>query len=333
MACPPSQIPDFINGKMPPAKPAKLPLFARMPPAVFPAIFGGLGLVLGWRKGVGMFVLPIGFIDLFAGAMAILAAFALIGYAVKIGRRPSVVLEELMILPGRTGLAAMVLSIYLLALLFAPYLGGMLGLLYLGLGLHAVLIVLLIRQFTIGAKEQARVTPAWQLSFTGPIVGAFAALTFERDGLAVALFWPSLASALIIWGISLDQFRRASVPPPLRPLLMIHLSPAALLGLVATGLGYHTLAMIFAVLSVVLIAVFTAAGRWLTVDGFSPFWSAFTFPLAGTATFWITLGGAWAMPGALLLIVATLTTFPIMFRILKMWSKGQLAIKSNASTA
>lgn len=333
MACPPSQIPDFINGKMPPAKPAKLPLFSRMPPAIFPSLFGGLGVMLGWRKGVGMFALPAGFAEMFAGAMAILAVFALVAYGMKLWRRPGVVLEELTILPGRTGLAAMVLVTYLLSIILQPYTAAAIGLMYLGLALHVALIALLIRQFVWGAKEQARVTPAWQLSFTGPIVGALAALNFGLPGLAVVLFWPALISALLIWGISIDQFRRASVPAPLRPLLVIHLAPAALLGQVALGLGYTTMAMVFAVVSVLLLATFIAAVRWLTVDGFSAFWSAFTFPVAATATFWIGFGGVWAMPGALLLIAATLITFPILFRLLKMWAKGQLAAKSNAATA
>ena len=333
MACPPSQVPDFINGVIPPAKPAKLPVFARMPPAIFPPLFGALGVVLGWRKGISMFGLPTGLAEMVAGAVAVLFAFALIGYGVKLWRRPSVVRDELTILPGRTGLAAMVLAVYLLSMVLAPYTGLAIGGLYLGLGLHVALIGLLLRQFLRGAREQARVTPAWQLSFTGPIVGAMAALVFDLPGLALVLFWWSLVSAVLIWGISLDQFRRASVPAPLRPLLVIHLSPAALLGLVALGLGYETLALIFAAVTVGLLAVFILAARWLTEAGFSAFWSAFTFPVAGTATLWLTMNGGWAVPGALLLIAATLMTFPILFRLLKMWAKGQLAVKSNAATA
>ncbi len=325
-------------------KHAKLPLFARVPVAIFPVLFGAMGVVLGWRRAAALIGGEgvAGLVEMVAGAALVLFGFALIGYAVKIARRPSVLLDEVTILPGRTGLSTLVLGIYLAALILAPYGAGVArGALYAGLVLHAGLIVLLIRQFVFGAREQARVTPAWQLSFTGPVVGALAALGLGMPDLAAPLFWGALVSAVVIWAISLDQFRRASVPAPLRPLLLIHLSPAALLGLVALGLGYPMLALCFALLSLALVALFGICARWLTQAGFSAFWSAFTFPVAGTATLALALGAQgtsttnqiWAVIGALILVAATLITAPILLRLLRMWAKGDLAAKSNAATS
>ena len=369
MACPPNETPAQTSPKTSPTplpkgappffpppsfppsnglggKPAKLPLFARMPAAIFPVLFGAMGVVLGWRRaaaligGEGSALASV--VEMLGGATLLLFGFALIGYGVKFARRPSVVLDELTILPGRTGLSALVLGVYLAALILAPYAFGVAcGMLWAGMALHAGLIALLIRQFVFGAREQARVTPAWQLSFTGPIVAALAALGLGMPDLAAQLFWASAVSAVVIWTISLDQFRRASVPAPLRPLLVIHLSPAAMLGLVALGLGYTGLALGFGAIALGLVLLFAAQALLLTQAVFSAFCSAFTFPVAATATFALEfgarsvglMGGPALAIGALLLVAATAITAPILLRLLRMWAKGDLAAKSNAATA
>ena len=177
-----------------PPKPTPKGLWRRTPPAIFPATLGLLGLALGWRRGVGQFALPPGLADLFLGAVTLFALFALLTYVVKLMRRPAVVLEDLRILPGRAGLAAAVLCLYLLAL-------------------------------------------------------------------------------------------------------------------------------------------FVVRARWLLSGGFSPLWGALTFPLAATATFWLALGGAWTLPGAVLLVAATIIIVPIALQVAKLWAKGTLAIKTNAAIA
>jgi tellurite resistance protein len=128
------------------------------------------------------------------------------------------------------------------------------------------------------------------------------------------------------------------VPAPLRPLLAIHLSPAALLGTVSLGLGYHTLALVFAVLAALILTALVLGARWLLVAGFSPFWGALTFPLAASANLWLGMGERgmgegwrWAGDGAL--IAATLIIPPIAVKVLQLWAKGTLAIKTNAATA
>ncbi len=331
MACPTP--PSF---GLPPVRPRA---FSRVPPAVFPAVFGGLGLALAWRAGVDLFALPTALSDLLGGAMTLLFAISFFAYARKISLRPSVILEDLSILPGRTGLAAAVLGVDLGGLLLAPLWPlSALALLWAGLALHAALIGLMIRQFLTGPREQARVTPAWHLTFSGPIIASLLAATLGKMALATALFWPALACALVIWAVSLDQFRRASVPAPLRPLLAIHLAPLALFGTVALLLGYGLLAQIFVALAALYLALLIASARWLTRSGFSAFWGAFTFPVSACAGLILRAGSAWHQPlieqaGALLLIVATLITLPILGKILQLWIKGQLAAKSNAATA
>jgi tellurite resistance protein len=72
---------------------------------------------------------------------------------------------------------------------------------------------------------------------------------------------------------------------------------------------------------------------WLLEAGFSPLWGAFTFPLAAVANFWLVLGGAWRLPGGLALVAATVVIPPIAIKVMQLWAKGQLAVKTNAATA
>lgn len=323
--------PPLPKWKLPP--PVRAGLWARTPPAVFPAVLGLAGLALSWRRGAGAFGSPVeALAEIFTGAVTLLVAFALLTIIVKIARRPAVVMEDLRILPGRAGLAAAVLSAYLLAILLAPHaLVLARGLFWATLGAQLALMGLIVSALAAAPVEQRRVTPAFHLSFTGLIVGSLAALNLGLTGLAAVLFWPALVAALVIWGVSARQFLGEVPPAPLRPLLAIHLAPVALIGSVALGLGMPGLAQGMGLASVVLLAALVLGGRWLLAAGFTPFWGALTFPLAATVNLWLGLG--WRLTGGTLLVAATLAIIPIAFQVMKMWASGQLAIKTNAAVA
>ncbi|MBZ4023011.1 hypothetical protein CKO11_11125 [Rhodobacter sp. TJ_12] len=309
-------------------------LWRRTPPAIFPPTLGLLGLALAWRKGAAAFDLPAAVPDILIGAVTLFSLFALVAYLGKVIRRPAVALEDLKILPGRAGLAAAVLCLYLLAAALAPYgLALARGLFAAGIGAHLLLTAALLYSFFTGPPEQRRVTPAWHLSFSGWIVAAMAATGLGLSSVATGLFWLALVIAVAIWTVSLQQFARESVPAPLRPLLAIHLAPAAVIGTTAAGLGGSAIAQVFALLSAALLAVFVLRAPWLLKAGFSPFWGALTFPMAATASLWLSLGGLWRLPGAAMLVAATLAIVPIALRIFKMWAKGDLAAKTGAALA
>lgn len=322
-------IPKFAP--MPVKKPG---LWRATPPAIFPPVMGLFGLGLAWRRGVDAFGFPGGVAELLLGAVSLLFLFCLIAYAVKLMRRPKVVLEDLRILPGRAGLAAMVLSLLLLAATLVPYVPGIaLVLLWAGLALHLGLAGLLLHNLLSGPEEARVLTPVWHLSFVGFIVGGIAAVPLGLASLAQALFAATLPLAIAIWVLSAMQLLRRVPPAPLRPLLAIHLAPAALLGSVALLTGFAGLAQAFAMLGGAILIALLLAGRWITAAGFSPLWGAFTFPLAAYAGLLLALDGVWPVLGALVLIVATLAIPPIAFRILKLWAQGALAIKTNAAIA
>jgi tellurite resistance protein len=230
-------------------------------------------------------------------------------------------------------LAAIVLSMYLVAVALAPYLAVASAVFWGTIALHLAFNIFVIVELLRGPPEQRRVTPVWQLMFTGWIVGAVAAQTLGFATIAVWLFWGTLLAALCLWAISLHQFSRESVPAPLRPLLAIHLAPAALIGTVAATYNAEAIAQVMALLAAGYLITLVVSARWLLASGVTPLWGAFTFPLAATAGCWLALGGVWALPGALLLVVATVIVIPIAIKVIQLWMKGQLALKTNAAIA
>lgn len=317
--------------EFPPRQPA---LFARTPPAVFPVILGLLGLAAALRLGLGRMGWDMGPGDLLAGLVVPLWAFAALAYAVKVARRPRVVVEDLRVLPGRSGLAAMTMGGMASAGLVAAYsTTAATVLLVTALAGHAVLAVLLVRLLLSLPPEARAVNPTLHLSLVGFIVGAAPALALGWGGLAAALFWMALPVALTIWGLSALQFARLVPPPPLRPLLSIHLAPAALLATVAGLLGMQGLAMVFLGLGSGYALVLLASGRWVTVAGPSALWGAFTFPLAALATAMLVAGGVWLWPGLALVAVGLGVIPAIAWWVLKRWPGGKLAAVTNAAEA
>jgi tellurite resistance protein len=151
--------------------------------------------------------------------------------------------------------------------------------------------------------------------------------------LALGVLAATLLIAMGLWAWGADRVLKTETAPALRPLLALHLSPAAVAGLAAAELGLVTLAQIAAGLSAVILAALVLGAGRLTAGGFSALWGAFTFPLAATASLWIALGGSWTWPGILTLAAATLINPAIAWRVTKLWMGGQLAVKTNAASA
>jgi tellurite resistance protein len=257
----------------------------------------------------------------------------------KLVARPGVVAEDLKILPGRAGLAALTMAGMLCASALLPYslLLASVALVLAILG-HAAVLALVIRNLVTGPVEGRKVTPVNHLTFVGLIVSAIPALQLGWHGYASAIFWATLVAAVVIWTLSALQFARETPPPPLRPLLAIHLAPASLLGTVAMLLGLPTLGLVFGILAIGLLAALLVGGRWITQAGFTPFWGAFTFPLAAFASLMMILagagyGGVFRVLGGVALIAATFFIPWVAVKVGQMWLKGGLAVKTNAAVA
>jgi len=310
----------------------------RTPPAVFPPVLGLLGLGIGWRRAAEVFDLPHGLPEAFLGAVTLLAAAAIFAYGVKVALRPTAVLDDLRTLPGRAGLATMSMSVMLAAAALLPHARGLaLGVLLTGLGLHLLVALGSARAIWQTPPEGRGFTPAMHVTFVGFIVGPIAGIPLGLRPLCDVIFWYSLVAALVIWAGSLGQLLAARAPAPLRPVQAIHLAPAALLGMVAHGLGMETLALGFGAVATALWLFLVARARWLLEAGFSPFWGSLTFPMAAHAGLMLILA-AHGVPGARVLggvslVLATLVILPVAVRILRLWLNGQLATRTNAATA
>lgn len=321
--------------EFPPRKPK---LFARTPPALFPVLLGLLGLGLAARKGMAVLGLSSsalgGLVEAALGALLILWVFAVLALKVKVIRRFGVLAEDMRVLPGRAGLAASTMSGMAAAAVLLPYAPGLaLVLVLTALVAHAGMAILLLVTLAKLSPDARSVSPAFHLAFVGFIVGAGPLAQLGYLGLATVIFWVTMALALAIWAVSVWQLWRAEPPAPLRPLLAIHLAPAALLSLVAGQIGAPGLAVAFAGLGMVIFLGLLSAARWITVAGFSPLWGSFTFPLSAFALALLSLGGTWELPGIVVLALALGVVPAIGWSVLSLWPGNRLAVKTNAAEA
>lgn len=321
--------------EFPPRKPK---LFARTPPALFPALLGLLGLGLAARKGMAVLGLSSsalgGLVEAALGALLILWAFALAALTVKVIRRFGVLAEDMRVLPGRAGLAASTMSGMAAAAVLLPYAPRLaLVLVLTALVAHAGMAILLLATLAKLSPDARSVSPAFHLAFVGFIVGAGPLAQLGYLGLATAIFWATMGLALAIWAVSVWQLWRSEPPGPLRPLLAIHLAPAALLSLVAGQIGAPGLAVGFVGLGMVIFLGLLSAARWITIAGFSPLWGSFTFPLSAFALALLSLGGTWELPGIVVLALALGVVPAIGWSVLSLWPGNRLAVKTNAAEA
>lgn len=317
--------------EFPPRRPAR---FATTPPAIFPVLLGLCGLALALRAGLAHLGAPLALGDLAAGIALALWAFGGLAYAMKLARRPDVILEDLRVMPSRAGLAAGTMGGMASAMLLVPFSPQLAVTLLLGALLaHGVLAILTLRVMASLPEAAREVNPGWHMSFVGFIVAAPAAIALGQDGLARGLFWVTLPLALAIWSLSGRQLWQRIPPAPLRPMLAIHLAPAALFATVGTSLGLGGFAMVILGAMMLILLALGFLLRWIAATGFSPLWGAFTFPLSAAATALLMQDGMVAWAGLVVLAGALVVVPLIAWKVLKLWAGGQLAAKTNSAEA
>lgn len=312
----------------------------RVPPAIFPPLAGAVALAAAWLAGVQAFALPVGLAQLFAGMIAALAVFALAAYGAKLVRRPTVLVEELGVLPGHIGVAAGVMTVDLLAIMAAE--GGAQtaakALLIAALVLHAALIAALLTALRRASPEQRRPSPAWQLSLGGLSVPAFAAALLGWPMLAAALVVPAAVAWLLTVASGVRQLATHRIAAPLRPLLALHVVPLAALAAAAMTLGLPLPGTILAGAALMLTLGLAVFGPWLLSAGFSVMSGAISVPAGVAALLSVVLWHAnpseiTRLIAGLLLIAATLIVLPLLALIWRDWARGRLAVRTNAAIA
>ena len=315
----------------------RMPYWRRMPPAVFPVILGLFGLALVWRRAHETLGVTAAISDLILGAVTLLYLFAAASYLAKFVARPGILPEDLRVLPGRAGVAALSLSAMLLAAGLAPFAPGpAAAILYGAVAVHAAVAVLVLRMIAGAPPEGRMLSPAMHLTLVGFIVAPVAALPLGLTGLAAGCFWLALGFAAILYAVLARGMARRDTPAPLRPLLAIHVAPVSLFGSAALGLHWPQAALGFGLVSLVFVALLVLRARYVIAAGFSPLWGAFTFPLTAFVGLMLSLGPHWEgfrIVGILALVAATLLIPWIAYRVLRLWAKGVLAVKTNAAVA
>lgn len=323
----------------PPLRPAQTGRFRRVPPAIFSPILGVLALGMTWRLGAEAFGIPSAVVELFLGAASLLFLFAAAAYVVKLILRPTVFLDDLRPLPGRTGLAALAMSTMMFSAVLVPYTPDVaVTVLVIGAALLAILGVIVLKHILFSPDRIAPITPALQLVFVGFLVSPFAAMPMGWGAFVPYLSWYATAAATLICARTFSPILTGVEPLPLRPLHAIHLAPAALIASAALKCDQTLLGLFMLGLSTAVAVLLLVRARWMIEGGFSGFWSAFTFPSAAFAAAWLF---AWSLYGwesariigGLALVFATLIIPPIALRVLRLWADGTLAAKTNAQIA
>ena len=310
-------------------------LWAQTPPAIFPPILGLFGIGLAWRRATEVFPVPVQIGELILGAVSLLFVFAVIAYMAKFLRRPTVMADDLRILPGRAGLSAASVAAMLFAATLVPYsFCAAKWALMLALVAQAIVAFVIVVVLAPAPLAQRRFTAVWHLTFVGFVVSASAAVPLGARIMTEVILVLTIPAAITIWVGHAYLMSKSPVPAPLRPTLAVHLAPACVFGIAAGLLGYIGLATLFGWMAIGGMAVLLARARYLTAAGFSPLWGAFTFPFAAFVNLMLILGagsGLMRVIGGIALIAGTLVIPVIAYKVMKMWAAGKLAAVTNAA--
>ena len=307
----------------------ELTRWRHMPPAVFPPVLGVIGLSLAWIRGGAAlgFGLGIGYAILIVAT--ILYGALLVAYLAKLSRRHGVFREELESIPGRLGLATMLLCAMLIASALSPIAPNLASaLVFFAFCSHIILAASVLIHIVWGGPMQRKVTPVWHLTFVGFIVATQAFAQLDYTALTLTVFALTFIAALGIYGVSLEQMKSSEMPVPMRPAVMIHLAPISLFGVTASLIGLPTVTTIFTWCATGVFIILLSRLRWIVQSGFTPFWSSFTFPVAAYTGLLLSQSGnnfIFKWLGILLLALITIYIPIILCRVLIMFWDGRLA--------
>ncbi len=314
------------------------PLWRQTPPAIFPVSLGFMGLGLAWRNASSVVPVPHEIGDLLLGLSTAFLIYFLGIYAAKVARRPAALWEDMKTPQGRAGVAALPMAVMLLSAALLPFNVSVPQVWWTGVVLQMATITLSILTLWQGAPELRAFSPFQYLSFVGPAVAPIAGVPMGFIG---ASYWLTMFTLVAWFVISAGYSRRLmDKRPPLqfRPSLAISLAASSLLGIAFSLL--HMLAMFYLFYAIAwgLAVVLLLSGRWLMAGGWTPFWGAFTFPIATFTNLQIlalhqgvgviALIGLWAG-----LVIGTPLILYIVYRAGMAFLQGEFSAKSGAAVA
>ncbi len=315
------------------------PLWRQTPPAVFPVCLGFLSLALGWRDAAGIFP----WLSEDVGALMLAAATGYFiwfagFYVIKFAARPAVLFEDMHTPPARAGIAALAMSMMLLAAALLPlgisvpevwWTGVILQIAASGIVLHAI---------WKDPPKARHFTTFQYLTFVGPVVGPIAGVPLGYYQESYWLIMAALVAYVIVTIGIFATLRRDPVPKPLRASLAIFLAPISLFALGFDVLDYHAIYIYFYWASNVVAIILLLMLPWMMRGGYTPAWASFTFPAA--TYFHVQIVGVANGHGTGAVIgvyasmaIATPLILYLVYRTVMEWVTGDLAKKSHAATA
>jgi len=317
---------------------APTPLWRSTPPAIFTVALGFLGLGLAWHKAALVLPVPTAPGDLLMGISTTFFGFFALSYLAKVVARPRVFYEDMKTPPARGGVSAIGMGLMVLAAVLFSFGWALPVLWWAGVVVQIIVSLLVLLRMSHDAPEIRAFNPFQYLTFVGLIVAPIGGVPL---GYVQASFWLSMLSLVSFIVITIGytiKLIRVRPPQPLRPALVIVLSPLSLFAMMFMQVNEGVAAQVFYWLSWAAALVLLALARWLTKGGWTPVWGAFTFPIAAFCSMHIMAfginGSVVALAGIWLgLSVGTPLILFIVYRAAQAWIRGDLAKKSGAATA
>lgn len=314
----------------------KIPLWKRTPPAIFPVTLGYMGVALAWRNSSEILPIP-GYIgDILLGLSTAFFLYFFAFYVAKFVGRPSVLLEDLKAPPLRAGIAAIPMSMMLLAAALLPFNISVPQIWWAGVILQYGTTIAVLWAIWRDPPEKRAFSPFMYLTFVGPVVGPVAGI---KLGYITESYWLTMgalvAFVVIFLGYAL-KLLKAFPAQPFRPSLAITLAPLSLFTLSFGMLGMESWFIVFYWLAWGAFVGVVVLMPWMTQGGWTPIWGAFTFPFATFANMQILAihkgMGFISEVGVILgLAIGTPIVFYVVYRSSMAWVTGALSEKSGAA--
>ncbi len=315
------------------------PLWRQTPPAAFPVCLGFMSLALGWTNA--SHVIPgisedIGHLLLAASTGYFIWFLAF--YLRKVLARPAVIWEDMQSPAARAGIAALAMSMMLLAAALLPFGVSVPQVWWTGVVMQIVASAVVLWAILHEPRSERSFSTFQYLTFVGPVVGPIAGVPLGYIWQSKLLITGSLIAWLIITIGMVITLRRKSVPVPMRPSMMIFLAPLCLFALGYGMLGYDMAFTVFYWLGSVVAAGLLLLLPWMIKGGYTPVWGAFTFPTAAFLNVQVMAvakgHGVWAETGVYAgLVIGTPVVLYMVYRTVMEWVTGDLSRKSGAATA
>ncbi len=315
------------------------PLWRQTPPAAFPVCLGFMSLALGWTNAAH--VMPaisedIGHLLLAASTGYFIWFFVF--YLRKVLSRPKVVLEDMGSAPARAGIAAMAMSMMLLAAALLPFGISVPLVWWTGVILQIIASIVVLYAIWDEPPEKRHFSTFQYLTFVGPVVGPLAGVQLGYVWESKLLINAALVAYVIVTVGIILTIRRDPVPDKLRPSVMIFLAPLCLFALGYGVLGYDTAFTVFYWAGSIVAFGLIFLVPWMTRGGYTPVWGAFTFPIAAFLNVQVMAvakgHGIWAEVGVYAgLVIGTPVVLYMVYKTVMEWVTGDLSRKSGAAIA